>query len=384
MNHYKYQQTKQIIETHFSSRLKYHSVTKDIYLDNEIFKIAEFRAEVEENHSILLDIDKYVYERAYLCAKNNPFNPLEDYLEDCIKKHPNVDSQKVFEKLSEKGLHIDPHNLEAKYLSTTLVGAVARVYDPGCKFDTVLILKGSQGFSKTSFFQELASNEYFSSINLQNYSKDELMICNSKWMLELGECEDTIKPYSMSKLKSFITKQEDTFRKPYADKPITVKRSFILVGTTNQDQFLVDPTGNRRFWVIDINQKIDIEWIKQNRDLIWAAAVKAYKDNYPVYLNETEQQISNAMNMNHQESDMWEDLVINWVLEQQEPFTLSDVLVQAIGKEPKSWKRSDATRVTSILESMGLEKPDKATRVKGKDQPGKYWHPSQLSSCVTS
>ncbi|MEP0755833.1 virulence-associated E family protein [Trichocoleus sp. Lan] len=384
MNHYKYQQTKQIIETHYSSRLKYHSVTKDIYLDNKIFKIAEFRAEVEENHSILLDADKYIYERAYLCAKNNPFNPLEDYLEDCIKKHPDVDYQEVFDELSEKGLHIAPHNLEAKYLSKTLVGAVARVFDPGCKFDTVLILKGGQGFNKTTFFQELAGNDSFTSRHLPKSNKDELMICNSKWFIELGECESTIKPSVMSELKAFITIQEDSFRKPYADKPITVKRSFILVGTTNQDQFLVDPTGNRRFWVIDINQKINIDWIKKNRDLIWAAAVKAYRAEYPVHLTETQQHLSNAINMNHQQSDMWEDLVNNWVSKQEDPFTLSDVLVKAIGKEPKSWKRSDATRVVSILESMGLKKPDKATRVNGKDKPGKYWDPSQLSSCVTS
>ncbi|MBD1880265.1 MULTISPECIES: virulence-associated E family protein [unclassified Coleofasciculus] len=369
--------TKQVIDTHFSSRLKYHSVTKDIYLDNKIFDIAEFRAEVYKNHNIVLDKDTYIYENAYLAAKNNLFNPLKDYLDSCIQKYLDVNHQQVFDELSEKGLHIDPSSIEAKYLFKTVVGAVKRVFKPGCQFDTVLILKGGQGFYKTSFFRELASQEWFTSTNLQNYNKDELMTCHSKWMIELGECDETLKPHLMSKLKYFITTQEDTFRKPYDRNVITAKRSFILVGTTNKDQFLVDPTGNRRFWVIDINQKIDIDWIKLNRDLIWAAAVKAYNHNYPVYLNETEQQISNAMNMNHQESDMWKDLVINWISQQKEPFTLSDILVQAIGKEPRSWKRSDETRVTSILESIGLDKPDKATRVNGKS--GKYWHPSNLA-----
>jgi predicted P-loop ATPase len=98
---------------------------------------------------------------------------------------------------------------------------------------------------------------HFDTINL-SYNKDDLMICHSKWILELGECEEALKSYTMSKLKAFLTKPNDTYRKPYDKNPLTVPRQFILVGTTNKDEFLVDETGNRRFWCIELNEKIDI------------------------------------------------------------------------------------------------------------------------------
>ena len=96
-------------------------------------------------------------------------------------------------------------------------------------------------------------------MTLQAYSKDEQRVCNSKWIIELGECEDSLTPSLLSKLKGFITKTSDTYRKPYDRNTVTIPRQFILVGTTNKDKFLVDATGNRRFWCVDVNEKIDIE-----------------------------------------------------------------------------------------------------------------------------
>jgi len=369
MNNYK--ETEAIIANNFAARLKLNKVTKDIYLDEELFDLPKFRYQVSLDHDTVLENDKYISELAHIYASKNLFSPLEDYLNECEYKFPDIDYKKVFRELNEKVLHIDPDSLEGLFLPKTLVGAVARVLKPGTKFDTVLILKGSQGFYKTSFFRELAGEELFTSMSLQAYAKDEIMVCHSKWIIELGECEETLTASKMGKLKAFITQQSDTLRKPYDSKPITLPRQFILVGTTNKDKFLVDATGNRRFWCVDVKEKIDIEWVKENRDLIWASAVKAYKDNYPIYLNETEQQVLNAVNEKYQATDMWEDIVANWVEKRQEPFTLGDVLTQAIGKEPKSWNRKDEERIIDILRRLGLEKPTTASRVNGK--PGKYW-----------
>lgn len=366
-----YQGTKAIIANNFADQLKLNKVTKDIYLEGELFDLPKFRYQVSLQHNTVLKNDKYIYELAHIYASKNLFSPLEDYLSECEYKFPDIDYKDVFRELNEKVLHIDPDALEGVFLPKTLVGAVARVFQPGCQFDTVLILKGSQGFYKTSFFKALAGEDLFTSMTLQAYSKDEQMVCNSKWIIELGECEDSLTPYLLSKLKGFITKTSDTYRKPYDSKPITIPRQFILVGTTNKDKFLVDPTGNRRFWCLDVNEKIDIDWVKENRDLIWASAVKAYKDNYPIYLNETEQEMLNAVNKKYEANDMWEDIVADWVEKQEKPFVLSDILTQAIGKEPKSWTKKDQERITNILTGLGLEKPTKASRVNGKS--GRYW-----------
>jgi len=366
-----YKETEKIISDNFANRLKLNKVTKDIYWDGEVFDLPKFRHQVSLQHNTVLDNDKYIHELAYIYASKNLFSPLEDYLDGCESKFLDRDYKDVFREINEKVLHIDPDSLEGLFLPKTLVGAVARVLKPGTKFDTVLLLKGSQGFYKTSFFRELAGEGLFTSMSLQAYNKDELMICHSKWIIELGECEETLTASKMGKLKAFITQQSDTLRKPYDSRPITLPRQFIIVGTTNKDKFLVDATGNRRFWCVDVNEKIDIEWVKENRDLIWASAVKAYKDNYHIYLNETEQEMLNAVNKKYQANDMWEDIVANWVEKRQEPFVLGDVLTQAIGKEPKSWTRKDEERISDILRGLGLEKPTKASRVNGKS--GKYW-----------
>lgn len=374
-----YNQIRQIIEQDFMNRLSWHKVNQDVYLDGEIFNIAKLRDEVFRKCQIVLDNDKYINELAYLYSINNSFSPIEDYLNQCLSKYRDVDYKSIFRYMNKQVLHIDPNSIEALYLPKTLVAAVNRVYNPGSQYDSILVIKGEQGLYKTSLFRELAGKDWFTSLNLNSYNKDELMICHSKWIIELGECEDTIKTSTMSKLKGFVTKQSDTFRKPYARNPVTIPRQFILVGTTNKDKFLQDTTGNRRFWVIEINQKIDINWIKQNRDLIWAAGVLAYKENYSIYLNQIEQELSNSVNASkYQVKDMWTDIVSNWALAQIEPFTLSDVLIKALKKEPKNWKRSDQERVNEILQSLGFKKPEKTTRVNG--QVGKYYDP--ITNCT--
>ncbi|WP_055073888.1 VapE domain-containing protein [Pseudanabaena sp. 'Roaring Creek'] len=375
--------TSDIITSDFSNRLSFNTSTRDIYLDTQIFEVARLRSEVMQKKNRLLKNDKYIYEIALQEAEKHCFSPVKDYLDKCAKRHKKVDYLEVFRDLNTNALHIDSDSLEAKYVAMTLVGAVKRVYELGSQHDTVLILKGKQGFFKTSFFRELASINWFTTINLINYNADELMVCHSKWLIELGECEETIKPHAMGKLKAFITKTVDSYRKPYAKNPIDIPRQFILVGSTNRDKFLVDTTGNRRFWVTEIHQKIDINWVRTNRDLIWAAAFKAYKNNFSTYLDDDEQNKSDSLNNSKNLlEDMWKEKISEWTLSQTTPFTLGDVLTKCLNIPAKTWKRSDEARVTSILDTLGFPKPKTSTRVDGKS--GKYFLPMKDLSYVTN
>lgn len=141
-----YKETEAIIANNFAGRLKLNKITKDIYLDGELFDLPKFRHQVSLHHKTVLENDKYIYELAHIYASKNLFSPLEDYLSECESKFPDIDYIKVFRELNEKIIHIDPDSLEGLFLPKTLVGAVARVFQPGCQFDTVLIFKGSQGF----------------------------------------------------------------------------------------------------------------------------------------------------------------------------------------------------------------------------------------------
>jgi predicted P-loop ATPase len=370
-----YEETRKIIESHFSSRLSFNKVTQDVYFDGSPFLIGHFREVVfQELDKKVLDNDKYIYEITYLYAKKNSFSPVEDYLNICAMKCPEVDYRDVFKQLNREVLHIDPDSLESLYLPKTLVAAVKRIYEAGSQHDSVLVLKGGQGFYKTSFFRELAGHEWFTSTTFRSFNTDELMVCHSKWFIELEEIEGTIRPSTMSKLKGFITKLSDTFRKPYAKNPIDLPRQFVLVGTTNQDKFLQDATGNRRFWVIELSQEINIDWVKQNRDLIWAAATKAYKDNYPTYLTKTEQELSNSVNaQKFQVEDIWVEPVTNWVMSRAEPFTFTNVMEQALTKQTGTWKANERDRVKNILKFLGLKSPEKTTRYNGIS--GKWYQP---------
>jgi len=369
-----YKQIREIIENTYVDRMSFNEATQDIYLDGKLYERSRFREMVFQDFGKEIANDKYIDELMYIFATKNPFHTIRDYLDSCEMKHPEVDYQQVFRELNENVLYVDSDSLEALYLPKTLVAAVKRIYEPGCQLDTVLVLQGGQGFYKTSFFRELAGHDNFTSVTFHNFNKDELMVCHSKWIIELGEVEGTLQPYKLARLKAFITTQTDSFRKPYASQPVDIRRRFVLVGTTNQEKFLRDETGTRRFWVIPLNQKINIDWVKQNRDLIWAAAVKAYRNGYCTYLNETEQQLSDSINaQKYFEEDVWTEPVTSWVMAQTEPFILSDVLTHALNMEPAKRKTSNQKRVQAILESLGLEIPKTTARCKGKE--GKWYQP---------
>jgi len=278
MKEYSYETTKEIIENFYPNNFSLNKITGLIHFNKEIFEIGLFRKEVFEKHGELLDNDKYILEIASQVASNNKFSPLEDYLNKCFDQNKDINCKSVFDELTEKSLHLDSKSLEAKYVVKTLVGAVSRVFEPGCKFDTVLVFVGKQGLYKTTFFETLAGSENFTTVHLGRFDKDEKMICQSKWIIELGECESSINKREMGKLKAFITETSSTYRIPYDKNPVTVPRTFILVGSSNRNDFLIDETGNRRFWCVDIEKKIDLDWVKHNRGLIWAAAVQAYSD----------------------------------------------------------------------------------------------------------
>lgn len=364
----KYMDIDGFIKKHYSSRLRFNTMSATVWLDDKELTTSDFRRDAAYNHEIEIDNDKYINEICYALAKENQFSVLGDYLNKV--EQLDVDTEEVLSKLNS-ALHIEDNSIEATYIKKTLVGAVSRVFNPGTKLDTVLVLKGKQGTFKTTFFQVLASSEYFHSMNFTSFNTDEQMICNYNWIVEIGELEATLSKTNLAKLKQFITREKDIYRKPYAKDPVIVPRQFILVGTTNKEYFLIDNTGNRRFWIININQKIDIETIRSIRDEIWSTAVKLYRQNYPVYLTEVEQEISNRNNSSFTEVDMWEELILNYVAD-KEQVTLQDIFTNVLKKSVEAWRiKSDRERVENILLAAGYNKPDGLSTINNKT--ARYW-----------
>lgn len=154
----------------------------------------------------------------------------------------------------------------------TLLAAVRRVRRPGCKFDNVIVLEGNQGSGKSSLVKALVPNEeWFSDAPIGNTeSKDSPLSLQGKWIIELGEMS-VLSKSGVESLKAFVSCSVDRVRRPYARMHEELYRQCVFIGTTNQDSYLKDQTGNRRFWPIRVGT-IALAALATDRDQLWAEA----------------------------------------------------------------------------------------------------------------
>ena len=164
-------------------------------------------------------------------------------------------------------------------LKMTLISAVARVKDRGCKFDNCCVLVGKQGTGKSTFWRYLASDAFFAD-TWQPKPQDLAMMLQRCWIFEIAEL-DRISPNSekATTLKALLSSPIDTFRRPYGRSIGSYPRPSIMVSSCNRTDFLNDPTGSRRYWVINLEGKlINNKKVLNDRNRIWKAAVLAYKE----------------------------------------------------------------------------------------------------------
>ena len=242
---------------------------------------------------------------------------------------------------------------------TTAVGcrwftsAVARIMQPGCKVDTVLILVGPQGAKKSTAFRVLAGSDYFSDTALDLRNKDALLALQGIWLYEFAEL-DNMRRKEATAVKAFLAAQQDRFRPPYGRHMIEWDRQCIIVGTTNEQVFLNDSTGSRRFWPVEVGS-IDLDALAEDRDQLWAEAVARYDDGQPWWLSEAMETQRTAEAEVRTSSDPWEELIARWS-PAREFVTVADVLDKAIKKDPDRWTRGDEMRVADLLSGMGYRK----------------------------
>jgi|SRR5215469_1982690 len=204
-------------------------------------------------------------------AKKNAFHPVKEWLEalrwdgtrrldDWLTRLAGADDTKVNRAIAAK----------------FLLAAVARVYEPGCKVDTVPILEGDQGIGKSTLIRALCPYpEWFLETAIELGNLDSFQALRGKWIVELAEL-DSLNRSELSRVKAYITSQQDTFRKSYGRIAQTFPRRCVFSGTTNADEYLKDDTGGRRFWPVKVS-RVDVEGLKKERNQLWAEAVVRYK-----------------------------------------------------------------------------------------------------------
>jgi len=225
-------------------------------------------------------------------AASNPYCPVRQMIES--KPWDGVPRLNIFITQFET-----PHIEEATlYFRKTLIQGAAAVYEPnGISAAGLPVLSGIQGLGKTSIFRQLARdvpNGFLEGATLDPSNKDSVMTIASHWIVELGELDATFRKSDLAQLKAFITKRVDKFRRPYAKKDSEFPRRSVMAGTVNDAEFLHDTTGNRRFWVVQvdaihIDHSIDIQQL-------WAEAKTWYDAGETWHFNQQEQLSLNQHN----------------------------------------------------------------------------------------
>lgn len=218
-------------------------------------------------------------------ADDRSFHPIRDYLDGL----PSWDGTKRVEEILIKGLEADDTEYVRTVTRKTFVAAVARIYHPGTKFDSVLVLDGEQGIGKSTLYKELVREEYFSDTlqltDMQDKSgAEKLQGC---WLVEIAELAG-MKKADIEKVKAFISTADDKYRPSYGRTVESHPRQCVVVASVNGERgYLRDITGNRRFWVVKLHQteqkkkyNIDTEF----RDQFWAECKKYYEDGEKLFL----------------------------------------------------------------------------------------------------
>ncbi len=168
----------------------------------------------------------------------------------------------------------------------TLTAAVARAMHPGTKFDSMLILSGAQGIGKSTLFRMLGKEWYSDSLSTFE-GKEASELIQGYWIIEAGELTGLNKS-EMNSVKQFMSKTEDIYRVPYGRRTAAFPRGCIIVGTTNDTEFLKDRTGNRRFWPVDLGKGIGSKnvftQLAGEVDQIWAEAMVRYQCGEKLFL----------------------------------------------------------------------------------------------------
>lgn len=169
------------------------------------------------------------------------------------------------------------------------VAAVARVFNPGCKYDYCLIMSGAEGIGKSTLLRVMGGRWFNDSITTLE-GKEGMEQLRRAWVVELGELS-SIKRSDVEQVKAHLSKQVDIYRAAYARRVLEHPRQCVFCGTTNEALFLKGDTGNRRFWVIPVVAELRkykdwSEAIRRDRDQLWAEAVHYHKQGEPLYLSE--------------------------------------------------------------------------------------------------
>jgi hypothetical protein len=239
-----------------------------------------------------------------LCLENR-FDPIVDFLDGL-----DWDGTPRLDKWLTTYLGGADTPLNRAFSKLTLVAAVRRARKPGCKFDHILVLEGPEGKMKSTAIVVLAGIENFSDQTILTASdKEQQELVRGVWIFEIADLAG-MKRSEVEKVKSFASRTHDRARPAYGRRRIDAPRRGILIGTTNEDNYLQSQTGNRRFWPVETGT-IDIEALRRDRDQLWAEAAEVEATGIELVLSKELWGDAGAAQDERRLHDPWDDLLAN-------------------------------------------------------------------------
>lgn len=234
-----------------------------------------------------------------------------------------------------------------------LISAVARVMQPGCKADHVIVFEGRQGIGKSRAAATLAGDQWFTDgLPRDLGDKDAAIHLQGRWLIELAELSQ-LRRNEIETVKSFISRQTDKFRPPFGRVEVEVPRQCVFIGTTNEAEYLVDVTGNRRFWPVRCGQ-IDLDALARDRDQLWAEAFHRYQQGESWHIEDTEvqQQLADEV-ARRTVSDPWLPHVEGVLTQTQGEISPGEILRQLGDLKITDFSKGLAVRVANIMRDLG-------------------------------
>lgn len=325
-------------------------------------------------------------------SRQRAFHPVKQYLERLPEWDGLERAETVFIDLLGAEDSVYTREATRKWLQA----AVERIYRPGIKFDQCIVLTGAQGIGKSTLARKLGGEWFSDSLAFEDMrDKTAAEKLAGAWILEIGEMKG-LRKMDMEAVRSFMSRQEDVYRPAYGRQTEHYPRSCVFIGTSNNDDFLRDVTGNRRFWPIKcLRQREDKRpgaWdIDQDTvDQIWAEVMCWHMIGEDLTLSKESEAMAEQSQEEALEQDEragiveeylsrllpenWGDLSINarrmWLDDRSNlgdvkrtAVSVIEVWAECFGKNPSDKKRSDSDDIARILQTLGWKRSSRTARL---------------------
>lgn len=307
-------------------------------------------------------------------ARGNRFHPVREALAaldpwDGTRRNPDW--------LSDY-LGVERTEYTARVGTFFLRGMIKRVMEPGCKFDYCLVLEGEQGRGKSSVARIL-SWHWFCDTDLDLNNKDSLLALPGHWVYEIAELGSLMKAEER-KQKSFLSRQEDEYRPPYGKRFIKVPRQSVFIGTTNEEEYLKDATGGRRFWPVMCGDEFNLDALRAALPQMFAEALHDYREGERCWPSRAEQdELFTPEQAKRGMQEPYEDILATWLKNQLSPFSMADAALDGMKLTPDKLTPAMVTRIGIALKRLGCGRQEDRL-AKDKERRRLYVPPGQRAA----